>query len=582
MLGKGVEQDFEKAVKWYRRAAEFGDVNAQDNLGWCYEKGVGVEQDWEEAIVWYRKAAEQGLAHAQCNLGWCYEYSKGEGRDWKTVRLFRNAVKQGDTAVQCLSWFHMIGKGNEQDWEEAAKWFFKAAEQGYADAQCKLGEYYEVGKGVKQDKVEAVKWYRKAAEQGHVEAQINLMSLYELEEDWEEAVKWYHKASELGDAEAQYKLGVCYGSGKGVKQDYGEAMKWYCKAAEQGNADAQLYLGWRCYEIDHHYEEAVKWYSKAAGQRYAEAQYMLGVCYGSGKGVEQDWKEAVKWYRKAAEQGNADAQCCLGACYKNGKGVEQDREEAVKWYRMAAEQGNAGAQCCLGVCYENGEGVDQDWEEALKWYRKAAEQGILVTDIIWKLVEKIRIKKIVNTAKHYLFFNIEKTGVPNAPTQSWPRLVRLAWILTDEEGNPLSQGNEIVKPEGFVIPADAARVHGITTEKAMQMGKPLREVIDLFLQDAGKAQCIVGHNISVDQEIVGAELNRLGITDTISTAKSICTKKVGTDFCKIPGYFGYEWPKLQELHHKLFGCDFEDAHDAMADITATVKCFFEMRRRGLI
>ena len=57
---------------------------------------------------------------------------------------------------------------------------------------------------------------------------------------------------------------------------------------------------------------------------------------------------------------------------------------------------------------------------------------------------------------------------------------------------------------------------------------------------------------------------------------------MGTDFCKIPGYFGYEWPKLQELYHKLFGCDFEDAYDAMADITATKKCFFEMRKRGLI
>jgi len=111
----------------------------------------------------------------------------------------------------------------------------------------------------------------------------------------------------------------------------------------------------------------------------------------------------------------------------------------------------------------------------------------------------------------------------------------------------------------------------------MQMGKPLREVIDLILQDAGKAQCIVGHNISFDQKVVGAELCRLGIPDTISTAKSLCTMHAGTDYCKIPGYYGYKWPKLQELYNKLFGYDFEDAHDAMADITATKKCFFEKR-----
>ena len=199
------------------------------------------------------------------------------------------------------------------------------------------------------------------------------------------------------------------------------------------------------------------------------------------------------------------------------------------------------------------------------------------------------IKLIDNTMpSYYLFFDTETTGVPrdyNAPasnTRNWPRLVQLGWIVTDEEGNVLSQGNEIVKPEGFVIPADAARVHGITTEKAQREGKPLREVIEAFLKDAEQAECIVGHNISFDQKVVGAELHRLGIPDTISTAKSLCTMQAGTDYCKIPGYYGYKWPKLQELHYKLFGCDFEDAHDAMADITATKKCFFEMRKRGLI
>lgn len=82
--------------------------------------------------------------------------------------------------------------------------------------------------------------------------------------------------------------------------------------------------------------------------------------------------------------------------------------------------------------------------------------------------------------------------------------------------------------------------------------------------------------------MVGAELYRLGIADTVSTARSLDTMVAATDYCKIPGVYGYKWPKLIELHRKLFGCDFEDAHDAMADITATKKCFFEMKRRRLI
>ena len=64
--------------------------------------------------------------------------------------------------------------------------------------------------------------------------------------------------------------------------------------------------------------------------------------------------------------------------------------------------------------------------------------------------------------------------------------------------------------------------------------------------------------------------------------KSICTMKATVDFCKIPDNYGYKYPKLQELHKKLFGYPFEDAHNAMTDIIATKKCFFELKRRGII
>lgn len=220
-----------------------------------------------------------------------------------------------------------------------------------------------------------------------------------------------------------------------------------------------------------------------------------------------------------------------------------------------------------------------------------AIQRILPTDlhsIIHPIIECYIIEEMEDVKPYYLFFDTETTGIPqdyNAPasnTRNWPRLVQLGWILTDESGNEISSGNEIVKPEGFVIPSDASRVHGITTEIALRDGKPLRQVVRSFLKDAEGVRCFVGHNVSFDQKVVGAELYRLGITDTVSTARSLDTMKAATDYCKIPGTYGYKWPKLIELHKKLFGCDFEDAHDAMADITATKKCFFEMKRRRLI
>jgi TPR repeat protein len=85
---------------------------------------------------------------------------------------------------------------------------------------------------------EAVKWYRKAAEQGDAVAQYKLARMYKNGEgvtlDYAEAVKWYIKAADQGNEFAQTNLGLMYYSGRGVTEDDAEAVKWFRKAAEQG------------------------------------------------------------------------------------------------------------------------------------------------------------------------------------------------------------------------------------------------------------------------------------------------------------------------------------------------------------
>ena len=190
--------------------------------------------------------------------------------------------------------------------------------------------------------------------------------------------------------------------------------------------------------------------------------------------------------------------------------------------------------------------------------------------------------------KTILFFDTETTGIPlnykapSSDTNNWPRLVQLAWILTDEDGNRIHTGNLIIKPNGFAIPADATKVHGITTQRAKEEGVPLAEAIEQFKANLDVVTYIVGHNIEFDKKIVGAEMIRLGMKDELEKKKSYCTMQSSIDFCKIPGKYGYKYPKLQELYRKLFGEDFEDAHNAMCDIEATEKCFWELRNRKLI
>jgi TPR repeat protein len=230
--------------------------------------------------------------------------------------------------------------------EEKAK-----AEQGDATYQCGLGEIYDFGLyGVAKDYEEAVKWYRKAAEQNFALAQFDLGTCYSngqgVMKDNVEAVKWYRKAADQNLAKAQYNLAVCYSNGQGVTKDYMEALKWYRKAAEQNDAPAQYNLGVCYYDgkgVEQDYVEAVKWFQKAADQGDAYAQCNLGVCYEKGNGVLKDYVEAIRWYRKAAENGRVSGQRALANCYAGGVGVPLDYVVAYKWYNLAAAQGDTNA-----------------------------------------------------------------------------------------------------------------------------------------------------------------------------------------------------------------------------------------------
>lgn len=188
----------------------------------------------------------------------------------------------------------------------------------------------------------------------------------------------------------------------------------------------------------------------------------------------------------------------------------------------------------------------------------------------------------------YLFFDTETTGLPRnwkAPVSdlnNWPRLVQLAWLYYDKDGTKVSGNNYIIKPDGFTIPIDASRIHGISTERAINEGVALQDALNDFQSLISKSNYLVAHNISFDEKIVGAEFLRNKMTNSIAAMNKLCTMDKSTNYCKLAGPYGYKWPKLSELHQKLFGNGFEEAHNAAVDISATAKCFWEMRKLGLL
>ena len=184
------------------------------------------------------------------------------------------------------------------------------ANKGDVVAQNKLGMCYYNGDGVEQSYEEAVKWFEKAAEQRHAVARLYLGMCYYygkgVEQSYKEAAKWIEMAANQGDAKAQYNLGRLYFVGQGVEQSYEKAAKWIGMAANQGDAQAQYNLGTLYYEgqgVEQSYEKAVEWFEKAAEKEYAIAKSDLGMCYLNGTGKERNFKEAERFFKEAVKNG---------------------------------------------------------------------------------------------------------------------------------------------------------------------------------------------------------------------------------------------------------------------------------------
>ena len=187
----------------------------------------------------------------------------------------------------------------------------------------------------------------------------------------------------------------------------------------------------------------------------------------------------------------------------------------------------------------------------------------------------------------YLIFDTETTGLPkswNAPitnTDNWPRCIQIAWQLHDDLGNIVEHNDFLIQPDGFNIPYDAERIHGISTDLAQEQGIQLDEGLELFNEALKKTKFIVGQNVGFDINIMGCEFHRLGVENNLTELPLLdtCTEKTAL-MCQIPGGRGgkFKLPTLTELHNHLFGTGFGEAHNATADVEATTRCFLELIR----
>lgn len=378
--------DMEAAFKNLERAAESGETAAQKALGEIYRLGRGVPVDEEKAIAWYRRAADVGDAEAQAELASIY-WNRGNGEE--AFVWAKKASVQGNGTAQSILGLYYLKEENESLGVEYLK---KSAEQGEPFAQWRLGVHYYNEGDSPATAGEAVRWFSLAAESGFPDAFFSLGCAYEagkgVEKDLARAAEMYEEAAYRGNAEAQFRIGRCYADGIGVAPDPECSAKWYEKSAEGGHLRGQLQAGLICLSGDVgpvRTEDGLEWIERSAKGGWWMAQGALFDIYYFGRyGIEVDKEKGIYWLRQLAETEPDDNDseklpAERAGVYRSMYGTfwedEGKPEEAAKWFEKSAALGHPSGQYDLGRLYFHGNGVPEDKAKAVELFRLAAEQG---------------------------------------------------------------------------------------------------------------------------------------------------------------------------------------------------------------
>ena len=180
-----------------------------------------------------------------------------------------------------------------------------------------------------------------------------------------------------------------------------------------------------------------------------------------------------------------------------------------------------------------------------------------------------------------IIFDTETTGLPpygadwETDYKKYPHIVQIAWKAGAKELNYL------IKPDGYKIPDESTKIHGISHAEAMEDGWPLDLVLKAFLFDAHWSENIIAHNIHFDTSTIKANLLRLGF-GTLQFNDALHKDKRFDTMMKSMKVMGVsKWPKLEELYKFLFNKEIENQHNALGDIRATAECYEELKKRGV-
>lgn len=192
-----------------------------------------------------------------------------------------------------------------------------------------------------------------------------------------------------------------------------------------------------------------------------------------------------------------------------------------------------------------------------------------------------------------LFFDTETTGLVKfgQPLKSQPHMAQLGAALYDFDGTERGALSCIISPDGWVMPEEVAKIHGLSQDVCLRAGLHLKRALALLTGFMQSAELLVAHNINFDLTVLQAALTRVGYseatllawTEMMARMESHCTMDAATNVCRLPKARGqgYKWPKLSEAYKFFFDEELLGAHDALVDVRACARIYFHMRDKGI-
>jgi TPR repeat protein len=375
---------------------------------------VAAEHGDEKALSDLSNKAKKGDAESQVALG----------------EIYYHGIRPKDAPFEMveLDFSHRV-PGTRKDYDEAMQWFRKAADQGNAVAQERIGAMYRHGKGINQSDKDAIFWLQKSAEQGNADAEYTLGEMYwsgrignNFKLQQQEAMKWLLKAAEQENFAAQRLIGKTYLSGRGFDKDFSKAEAWLERSADHGDIEAMTALGgiyWSGKGGPADKAKAYAWYLQAKASGDQPPGYDLVMKNMTSQEISEGKSLAVIWQAKHASLNGNPALSETERYYGFDVATQLSPEigslrvsalkgdaGTFKKLQSMAESGNVEAELMLGGLYADlltqypiVWSVDTNLGEALKWFRMATDQGNAQAAYWYARIHELHVYEHQDTAE---------------------------------------------------------------------------------------------------------------------------------------------------------------------------------------